>query len=116
MQSFGFNGSMAPCCSWDLLSRAMEFGKQLDCRVVAGPIFSSDSFYGESNDTKILAKLGVLAVEMEAAALYVNAAQAGKKALAICSISDSLVTGEELSSQERQEGFHDMMRLGLSLI
>ena len=116
LSSFGFTGNMAPCCSWELLSRAMEFGKTLDGNVVAGPLFSSDTFYGEGNESKILAGLGVLAVEMEAAALYINAAKAGKNALAICSISDSLVTGEELDAKERQEGFHDMMRMGLSLI
>ena len=58
----------------------------------------------------------MLAVEMEAAALYMNAARAGKNALAICSISDSLVTGEELPAEERQVGFRNMMELGLSLI
>ena len=116
LRSFGFNGSMAPCCSWELLKKAMAFGETLDVQVVAGPLFSSDGFYGENNDNKILTKCGVLAVEMEAAALYLNAALAGKNALAICSISDSLVTGEELNSTERQEGFHNMMRMGLSLI
>ncbi len=116
VQNFGFNGNMAPCCSWELLSRAMENGKNLPCQVVAGPLFSSDAFYSDSNNAQLLGKLGVLAVEMEAAALYLNAAKAGKNALAICSISDSLVTGEELSALERQEGFRNMMELGLSLV
>ena len=116
MRSFGFSGDMAPCCSWPLLEKAMDFSKQLKCQVLAGPIFSSDAFYGENTSAKVLGELGVLAVEMEAAALYVNAAKAGKNALAICSISDSLITGEELSAMERQEGFHDMMLMGLSLV
>ena len=115
VRSFGFSGNLAPCCSWDLLSRAMENAKNLKAQVVAGPLFSSDTFYGENDDAQRLAKLGVLAVEMEAAALYLNAAEAGKNALAICSISDSLVTGEELSAAERQESFREMMELGLSL-
>ena len=115
VRSFGFSGNLAPCCSWDLLSRAMENAKNLKAQVVAGPLFSSDTFYGENDDAQRLAKLGVLAVEMEAAALYLNAAVAGKNALAICSISDSLVTGEELSAAERQESFREMMELGLSL-
>ena len=115
VRSFGFSGNLAPCCSWDLLSRAMENAKNLKTQVVAGPLFSSDTFYGENDDAQRLAKLGVLAVEMEAAALYLNAAEAGKNALAICSISDSLVTGEELSAAERQESFREMMELGLSL-
>ena len=59
--------------------------------------------------------MGVLAVEMEAAALYLNAARAGKNALAVCTISDSLVTGEETSSEERQEGFTSMMKLALEI-
>ena len=117
VRSLGFSGNVAPCCSWDLLKRAMDYGKKLPCQVFAGPIYSSDNFYASNpEDSKVLSRLGVLAVEMEAAALYVNAAMAGKNALAVCSISDSLVTGEELDSQQRQEGFRDMMELGLSLI
>ena len=61
------------------------------------------------------AKMGVLAVEMEAAALYMNAARAGKRALAICSISDNLITGEELSADERQTNFTNMMKIGLEI-
>ncbi len=116
VRHYGFSGDMALCCSPDLLFRAIEEGRKLNCNVMAGPIFSSDSFYGESNDTKLLMQVGVLAVEMEAAALYLNAAIAGKKALAICSISDSLITGEALNAEERQEGFREMMKLGLALI
>ncbi len=116
ISSFGFCGNAAPCCSYELLSKAMENAKSLPCNVVCGPIFSSDAFYSDISQTETLSKLGVLAVEMEAAALYMNAARAGKNALAICSISDSLVTGEELSAEERQNGFRNMMELGLSLI
>ena len=116
INSFGFKGNAAPCCSYKLLSKAMENAKNLPCNVVCGPIFSSDAFYSENSQTKLLSELGVLAVEMEAAALYMNAAKAGKNALAICSISDSLVTGEELPAEERQIGFRNMMELGLSLI
>lgn len=116
INSFGFRGNAAPCCSYELLAKAMEYAKNLPCNVVCGPLFSSDAFYSESGQTEILSKLGVLAVEMEAAALYMNAARAGKNALAICSISDSLVTGEELPAEERQIGFRNMMELGLSLV
>ena len=90
--------------------------EKLPCRVICGPVFSSDVFYSEDDTSTVLRKLGVLAVEMEAAALYVNAARAGKNALAIVSISDSLVTGEELPAEDRQNGFRNMMELGLSLI
>ena len=116
ISSFGFHGNAAPCCSYELLSRAMENARKLDCNVVCGPIFSSDAFYSDAGQTETLSRLGVLAVEMEAAALYMNAARSGKNALAICSISDSLVTGEELPAEERQIGFRNMMELGLSLI
>ena len=116
ISSFGFRGNAAPCCSYELLSKAMEYAKNLPCNVVCGPLFSSDAFYSDASQTETLSKLGVLAVEMEAAALYLNAARAGKNALAICSISDSLVTGEELTAEERQIGFRNMMELGLSLV
>ncbi len=115
ISSFGFRGNAAPCCSYELLSRAMEASKTLPCTVVAGPVYSSDAFYSENSQTELLSKLGVLAIEMETAALYMNAARAGKNALAICSVSDSLVTGEELTAEERQVGFRNMMELGLSL-
>lgn len=116
MKSVGFDGNLAPCCSYDLLSRAMENSKKLACNVVCGPIFSSDAFYSDAAPTEVLSRLGVLAVEMEAAALYLNAARAGKNALAICTISDSLVTGEALPAEDRQTSFRDMMELSLSLI
>lgn len=116
INSFGFRGNAAPCCSYELLSKAMENAKKLSCNVVCGPLYSSDAFYSEAGQTDLLSRLGVLAVEMEAAALYINAARAGKNALAICSISDSLVTSEELPAEERQVGFRNMMKLGLSLI
>ena len=116
INSFGFRGNAAPCCSYELLSKAMENARNLPCNVLCGPLYSSDAFYSEAGQTDLLSRLGVLAVEMEAAALYMNAARAGKNALAICSISDSLVTGEELPAEERQVGFRQMMELGLSLI
>ena len=115
VNSFGFHGNVAPCCSYELLEKAIMKGKELPCNVVCGPIFSSDAFYSDVSQIETLARLGVLAVEMEGAALYMNAARAGKNALVICSISDSLVTGEELSAEDRQVGFRNMMELGLSI-
>ena len=117
-RSFGVDLNFAPGCSWELLSRTMENAKELDlkCQVVPGALFSSDDFYGEGSATKQLMKMGVLAVEMEAAALYINAAMSGKNALAICTISDSVVTGESMSGEERQVSFRNMMELGLSLV
>lgn len=116
VKSFGFDGNAAPCCSYELLKKAMDHAKDLPCNVVCGPIYSSDAFYSDVSNLDVLTRLGILAIEMEAAALYLNAARAGKNALAMCSISDSLVTGEELPAEERQNGFRNMMELGLSLI
>lgn len=116
VNNFGFHGNIAPCCSYELLSRAMEYSKSIPCNIFCGPVYTTDLFYSQENKTDTLQKLGVLAVEMESAALYINAAQAGKKALAICTISDSLVTGDVLPAGERQSGFRNMMELGLKLI
>ena len=74
-----------------------------------------EAFYGEGTDALALRKMGVLAVEMEAAALYMNAALTGKSALAICTISDHTLTGESLPAEERQNSFLDMIRLGLEI-
>ena len=114
-RSFGFTGENAPCADFDLAAKAMQIGRERGLHIHCGPIFSSDVFYSESNDTATLMKLGVLAVEMEAAALYMNAAATGKHALAICTISDSLITGEALSAEDRQNSFREMMELGLAL-
>ena len=78
-----------------------------------GNLLSSDTFYSDSNLDVNWQKMGVLAVEMEAAALYMNAARTGKNALAICTISDSIVTGEATSSEERQSSFNDMVKIAL---
>ena len=112
---FGFAGNLAPCCSYDLLVRAMGAAKRLQVRAVPGALYSSDVFYDASAPGKTLQKLGVLAVEMEAYALYLNAAAAGKQALAICTISDNPFTGEELSAEERQNSFTQMMEIALEI-
>ena len=79
-----------------------------------GNVFSSDIFYDEDKETwKKWAKLGVLAVEMESYALYINAARAGKKALTVLSVSDNFITKEAISAEMRQNGFTNMMKLAL---
>ena len=115
VKSLGIDVNMAPCCSWDLLQKAMETAQKMNLRAFAGPLFSSDAFYSEVETSAKLGTLGVLAVEMETAALYLNAARCGKNALTICTISDSLVTGEVTTSEERQEGFTNMMKLALDI-
>ena len=90
---------------------------KLGVHLVPGPIASHDGFYaqGAYNSTPILQKLGVLCVEMEAYALYLNAAAAGKNALALLTISDSLVTGESLPAEDRQNTFTHMMEIALEI-
>ena len=114
-RQFGFDGQLAPCCSYELLEKAMQAGKVLGQQPVAGAIYSSDCFYDDSEPLGKLQKLGVLCVEMEAAALYLNAARAGKNALALLTISDNPFTGEGLSAEERQNTFTRMMEIALTI-
>ncbi len=114
-KQYGFDGNVAPCCSYALLQAAMEAGKKIGQLPVPGALYSSDIFYDESGAGGKLEKLGVLAVEMEGAALYMNAARAGKHALCLCTISDNPVTGEELDAEARQNTFTNMMKIALEI-
>ena len=96
-----------------LLRAAADACEKRGIRYKVGNIPSSDVFYAEDAQVATWRKMGVLAVEMEAAALYLNAARAGKGALAICTISDHLLTGEATNAEERQNSFTDMMTLAL---
>ena len=107
---------MAPIADFTLLRTAAGIADERGLRYQVGNLFSSDAFYNDDpNTSRALQKLGVLAVEMEAAALYLNAARAGKRALAICTISDHLLTGEETTAEERQNTFREMMELALEV-
>ncbi len=110
-----FDGNVAPCCSFKLLEKAVAAARGMGIEPNVGALFSSDIFYDESDSAEKLGKLGVLAVEMESAALYLNAARAGKNALTICTISDHLLTHEALSAQERQTSFTQMMEIALEI-
>lgn len=113
-EQFGLAGTFAPIASYPLLRACAETAGELGLTYHVGNLLSSDRFYGDdpkANESWM--KMGVMAVEMEAAALYMNAARAGKNALAICTISDHLLTGKCTSAQERQTSFTDMMRLAL---
>ena len=115
-KQYGLPGTFAPICDFDLARKAAEAGENMGIRTVAGNILSSDAFYND--DEKALEKwtrMGILAVEMEAAALYMNAARAGKRALCLLTISDAPFRGEALSAQERQIGFTDMMKIALEI-
>ena len=113
LKQFGFSGDNAPCAAYGLLSKAVETAKAMNIPSHCGPLFTSEVFYGEGSDSQVLQKLGVLAVEMETAGLYLSAARAGKNALTLCTISDSLITGEALPAEERQVSFRDMMQIAL---
>ena len=115
-RQFGFEGSFAPIADFGLLRTAASVAEEMGLRYAVGNLLSSDPFYNDDPDAnKPWMKLGVLAVEMEAAALYCNAARAGKKALAICTISDHILTGEATDAQERQTSFTQMMELALEV-
>ena len=94
---------------------AVESAKELGVKMPVGNLYSSDTFYDAAGRNARFGKMGIMAVEMEAAALYCTAAYLGKRALAICSISDNLITGEELSADERQTNFTNMMKIGLEI-
>ncbi len=114
-RQYGFDGNVAPCCSFKLLDAAVRAARGMGIEPNVGAIYSSDIFYDESGSAKVMKKLGVLATEMEAAGLYLNAARLGKNALAICTISDHLFTGESLSAEERQTTFTQMMEIALEI-
>ena len=110
---YGLPGTFAPIADFTLLETAVAAARELGIDMPVGNLLSSDTFYDASASTMKWAAMGVLAVEMEAAALYMTAAYLGKRALAICSISDSIVTGEELSAADRQTTFTNMMKIAL---
>ena len=113
---FGFRGHFAPIADFGLLRCAAQIAEERGLRYAVGNLLSSDTFYDDdtSASSKWM-KLGVMAIEMEAAALYYNAARSGKKALAICTISDHILTGEETTAEERQVSFTQMMELALEV-
>ncbi len=108
----GFNG-FAPIADYKLLVTLCEIAKDRGTKVNVGNLFSTDIFYGDLDFAEKWSSVGVLAVEMEAAALYFNAAKLGKRALAICTVSDNLVTGESATAEQRQTSFNEMMLLAL---
>ncbi len=110
---YNLNGTFAPICSYNLLKTCADTAEQLGLAVKVGNLYSSDTFYDDSGATADWGKMGVMAVEMEAAALYMNAARANKNALAICTISDHILTGEATTADERQTTFTDMIKLAL---
>ena len=117
---FHIPGTFAPIASWELLKQAVKAAEENGAVYHVGNVNSSDVFYGdhalvpEGLDSLYgLKKMGVMALEMEAAALYMNAARYGKRALCICTISDHILTGEDTTSEQRQNSFTTMMKVAL---
>ena len=114
-RQYNLPGTFAPICSFELLEKAVAAARELGVKPLVGNLYSSDIFYDDAGSLKEWQKMGVLATEMEAAALYMNAARAGKKALAICTISDNPFTGEATTPEERQNTFTTMMKIALEI-
>lgn len=114
---FNLPGTFAPIASYDLLKKSIDIANSKNINVTVGNIVSNDVFYSDSGLDNLAKwnKMGVLAVEMESAALYMNAARAGVNALCILTISDCPFTGEECSAHERQVAFTKMMEIALEL-
>ena len=112
---YGLDGTFAPIADYGMMKIAIEEAEKIGARYAVGNLLSSDIFYNANeNSNNKWTKMGVLGVEMEAAALYMNAAYSGKKALAICTVSDHLLTGEELDAEARQNSFTEMMEIALN--
>ncbi len=112
--SYGLPGILAPTADFGMLREAVKAAEELGIRSKVGSVYSSDYFYHPDKEVNLKAKeLGLLAVEMEAAGLYLTAMAAGKKALAMFQISDHVFTGEGLTAAERQDSFHEMMEVAL---
>lgn len=111
---FGLNGTFAPIADFTLLSNAAEAARDNGVELHVGNVLSSDNFYNDGSDgSDQWKKMGVLAVEMEAAGLYMNAARAGKRALGLFTISDHIYRAEELTSEQRQNFFVQMITIAL---
>lgn len=106
-------GTYAPTASWTLLSAAVRAAEAKGSRFHVGNVLSSDTFYDDANSLADWQKMGVLGIEMETAALYMNAARAKKNALGIFTVSDCPLRGLSTSAEERQTSFRDMMEIAL---
>ena len=115
-EQYGLGGTFAPIASYELLKEAVKEAEKIGVDYKVGNLLSSDVFYNANpNFNDGWYKMGVLGVEMEAAALYMNAAKANKRALAICTVSDHIIRGEALDADARQTSFTDMMEIALNI-
>lgn len=110
---YNLPGTFSPVASYNLLKNAAEAAENHDCKFHVGNVFSSDTFYDDANSLAKWQKMNVLAIEMESAALYMNAARSGKNALCILTVSDCPLKGLSTTAEERQTSFTDMMEIAL---
>ena len=108
-------GTFAPIADFELARKAVEACERMGYRHLVGNVLSSDTFYTENGHIDRWQRMGVLAVEMEIAMLYMNAARAGRKALGICTVSDHILTGEATTAEERQTTFTKMMDVAFAI-
>ncbi len=114
MNQFGLNGTFSPTASFNLLCKAFNIAKEKNINVTVGNILTSDTFYSSEKDMAAKwSAMGTKCVEMETAALYINAARFNKNALSILTISDNVITGESTTAEERQSSFKTMIDIAL---
>jgi purine-nucleoside phosphorylase len=117
MNRLTFGGvDYAPTANFDLLKKAYDVGVEKGLNLKVGNVFTADMFYNDNSELEKWAKYGILAVEMETAALYTIAAKFGRNALSVLTVSDHILTGEETTSEERQTTFSDMMEVALEAV
>ena len=119
IENFGIRGTFAPIADFSLLSAAKKAAEDLGINVHIGNLLSSDNFYSAfdaaSGQNQQWKQMGVLGIEMEGAALYLEARRCGRKALVICTISNDIISGVEIPAEERQSGFMHMAEVALEL-
>lgn len=116
IKNFNVPGTFAPTCNYQLLEKAKKIADEKEIHVHIGNILSTDVFYAEETaDASSWAKLGIIAIEMEAAALYANALRHNANAICLLTVSDHLLTGEEISAEKRQSTFTQMMDIALNM-
>ena len=115
-QQYDLGGSFAPIADFQLARKAADACEKFGYTYHVGNVFSADIFYSEDPRKANWTKMGVLADEMEAPALYMNAARAGKRALVICTVSDHILTGEATTAEQRQNSFTNMMDVAFDIV
>ena len=115
IKQYNLPGTFAPIASFELLKKAVDKVNEIGAVYMVGNVFSSDTFYDDSSSLAAWRKMGVLAVEMESAALYATAARSGKNALCICTVSDCPLSGESLCAEDREKTFNAMIELALEI-